>query len=183
MVNRRAEWCAAAMVALAICGASLRAQDSDFQLDLHANGHATAQAIGLPAYPGAKPYKKKEDDSGSADLGMVLNSFHFRLQVASYVTPDAPQKVLEFYRRPLAQYGEVLECDHGKPVDASEETRSGLTCGGKGHVQINGSADSSTDHELRAGTPQRFRIVAIDKSEAGETRFGLVFLELPKNAN
>ncbi|HEX3663498.1 MAG TPA: hypothetical protein VHU89_18830 [Acidobacteriaceae bacterium] len=173
--------CAAAVAALVMGAGSARAQDSDFNLDLHANGHATAKAIGLPAYPGATPYKEKDDDSGSADLGMVLNSFHFRLQVASYVTQDAPDRVLAFYRKPLARYGEVLECDHGKPVGSLKVTRSGLTCGDKGHVDVNGS-DSSTDHELRAGTPQQFRIVAIDNDVAGQTKFGLVALELPKDA-
>jgi hypothetical protein len=48
-------------------------------------------------------------------------------------------------------------------------------------VDVNGS-DSSTDRELRAGTPKRFRIVAIDNSAAGQTKFGLVSLELPKEA-
>lgn len=188
MVRREAGWfCTAAVAALILCGGSLRAQDSDFNLDLHANGHATARQIGLPAYPGAQLYKdsesgKKDDNSGSADLGMVLNSFHFRLQVASYLTPDAGERVLDFYRKPLKRYGEVLECDHGQPVGNLKETRSGLTCGDKGHVDVNGS-DSSTDRELRAGTPQRFRIVAIDSSVAGQTKFALVSLELPKDAN
>jgi hypothetical protein len=174
--------CAAAVAALVMGEGAARGQDSDFNLDLHANGHATAREIGLPAYPGAKPYKEKDDTSGSADLGMVLNSFHFRLQVASYVTPDAPERVLEFYRKPLGRYGEVLECENGQPVGALKETRTGLTCGDKGHVDVNGS-DSSTDHELRAGTPQRFRIVAIDTSTGGQTKFGLVALEVPKDAN
>jgi hypothetical protein len=182
-MTRRFGWiCAAAVALLAMGGSLARAQDGDFKLDLHANGHATAQAIGLPEYPGAKPYKEKDDDSGSADLGMVLNSFHFQLQVASYLTPDSADRVLDFYRKPLRRYGEVLECDHGKPVGALKETRSGLTCGDKGHVQINGSADSSTDHELRAGTPEKFRIVAIDSGAGGPTKFGLVYLELPKDA-
>ncbi|MGA7521904.1 MAG: hypothetical protein WBW84_05450 [Acidobacteriaceae bacterium] len=125
MTRWTAYLCAAAVAALVVGGGSLRAQDSDFNLDLHANGHATAKEIGLPAYPGAKPYKEKDDDSGSADLGMALNSFHFRLQVASYVTPDAADRVLDFYRKPLARYGEVLECDHGRPVGSLQETRSG----------------------------------------------------------
>ncbi|MGA8162271.1 MAG: hypothetical protein WA374_20990 [Acidobacteriaceae bacterium] len=178
--------CAAAVVALVLGGGSLRAQDSDFHLDLHANGHATAHEIGLPEYPGAKPYKNDKDgdkdDSGSADLGLVLNSFHFQLQVASYITPDSAEKVLHFYRKPLAHYGEVLECDHGRPVGSLVQTRSGLTCGDKSHVQFNESEDSSTDRELRAGTPKRFRIVAIDNSVAGQTKFGLVSLELPKDS-
>jgi hypothetical protein len=170
------------MAVLMIGAGTLRAQDSDFNLDLHANGHATAKAIGLPEYPGAKTYKEKDDDSGSADLGMVLNSFHFRLLVASYITPNAADRVLDFYRKPLARYGEVLECDHGQAVGRLKETKSGLTCGKNGHVDVNGS-DSSTDRELRAGTPQRFRIVAIDNSVAGQTKFGLVSLELPKDAH
>jgi hypothetical protein len=183
MSHRWIGWCCgAAVAALLAGGSSARAQDSDFNLDLHANGHATAKAIGLPEYPGAKPYKEKEDDSGSADLGMVLNSFHFRLEVASYITPDAPERVLDFYRKPLGHYGEVLECDHGHAVGELQKTRSGLTCGKNGHVDVNGS-DSSTDHELRAGTPERFRIVAIDKTDGGGTKFGLVALELPKDAN
>lgn len=172
----------AAVLATAGSAGPCLAQDSDFNLNVHANDRATAKAIGLPEYPGAKPYKEK-DNGGSADLGMVLNSFHFRLQVASYLTPDAPEKVLDFYRKPLGHYGEVLECDHGKPVGDLKVTKSGLTCGDKGHVEINGSADSSTDRELRAGTPKDFRIVAIDKSVSGETRFGLVALELPKDSD
>lgn len=179
----RAWLCAAVVAALGLSAGLLRAQDSDFNLDLHANGHATAHEIGLPDYPGAKPYKEKDDSSGSADLGMVMNSFHFRLQVASYITPDSAEKVLDFYRKPLGHYGEVLECDHGRPVGSLQQTRSGLTCGDKGHVQINTSADSSTDRELRAGTPQKFRIVAIDTSVGGQTKFGLVSLEVPKDAN
>jgi hypothetical protein len=182
MAHRWAGWCCAAAVAgMVMAGGAVRGQDSDFNLDLHANGHATAREIGLPAYPGAKPYKDKDDDSGSADLGMALNSFHFRLQLASYLTPDSGQKVLEFYRKPLSHYGEVLECDHGHAVGGVEKTKSGLTCSKSGHMDVNGS-DSSTDHELRAGTPERFRIVAIDTSEEGKTKFGLVSLELPKDA-
>src|SRR5579875_1386926 len=99
---------AVAVALLVLGGSSARAQNGSFNLDLHANGHATAHAIGLPEYPGAMPYKEKNDDSGSADLGMVLNSFHFRLQVASYVTPDSGEKVLAFYRKPMERYGEVL---------------------------------------------------------------------------
>jgi len=36
------------------------------------------------------------------------------------------------------------------------------------------------DHELRAGMPEHFRIVGIDSSEAGKTKFGLVAMVLPK---
>lgn len=164
---------------------SARAQDSGFSLDMHANSLATAKEIGLPEYPGATLCKDKDSDSSSADLGFSLNSFHIGVQVVTYVTADSAQQVLAFYRKPLAKYGEVLECDRGKPVGSLTETKSGLTCGnqGKGHMQVNGT-DSSTDHELRAGKPDHFWLVGIDdQTAAGKTKFGLVELMLPKNSN
>lgn len=187
-MHRRRIWFFAAptllLLALAVAP-SVRAQDSGFSLDMHANSHATAKEIGLPEYPGATPYRDKDSDSSSADLGFSLNSFHIGVQVVSYVTADSPQQVLAFYRKPLAKYGEVLECDHGKPVGSLTATKSGLTCGneGNGHTEVNGT-DSSTDHELRAGKPDHFWLVGIDeRTAAGKTKFGLVELMLPKDSN
>lgn len=156
------------------------AQNSGFSLDLHANSHATAKDIGLPAYPGATPFKDKDSDSSAADLGFALNGSAIRIQTVSFVTSDSPQQVLNFYRKPLAKYGEVLECSHGKPVGKLTVTRTGLTCGDHkdGHMTVNGSDDGD---ELRAGTPEHFRIVGIDKAESGKTKFGLVALVLPKD--
>lgn len=166
-------------------GAICRAQDSGFSLDLHANGHATAKDIGLPIYPGATPWKDKDSDSSAANLGFGLNAFHFSLLVASYATGDSGAHVLDYYRKPLSRYGEVLECYKGKPVGALTVTRSGLTCSSNkgGGIEVNGNGNSSTDHELRAGTPTRFRIVGISDTQDGKTRFGLVYLELPKDSD
>jgi hypothetical protein len=154
------------------------AQNSDFNLSVHANSHATAKDIGLPPYPGATPFKDKDSDS-SADLGFALNSVHFNLQMASFVTKDSREQVLEFYRKALAKYGEVLECNHGKPVGSLTVTKSGLTCGDHegGRMTATGS---DSDYELRAGRPEQFRIVAVDSTEPEKTKFGLVALVLPK---
>jgi hypothetical protein len=155
-------------------------QNSDFNLDMHANSHATPKDIGLPAYPGAEPYKDKDSDSSSGDVLFLLNSFHFSVKAASFVTTDSPEQVFGFYRKPLAKYGEVLECDHGKPVGSLSRTKSGLTCGDdkSGNTAVNAS---DSDHELRAGTPEQFWIVGIDRAKSGKTKFGLVALVLPKD--
>jgi hypothetical protein len=153
-------------------------QNSGVNLALHANSHASAADIGLPAYPGATLYKDADNDS-AADLGLTVGDFHFSLMAVNYVTSDSPAQVLAFYRKPLSRYGEVLECDHGKPVSALNVTRSGLTCG---HVQVSGNTNSSTDHEIRAGSLHQYRIVGIDESHPGSTRFGLVYLDLPKDS-
>jgi hypothetical protein len=152
-------------------------QNSGVNLALHANSHASAADVGLPAYPGATLFKDTDSDS-AADLGLTLGDFHFSLMAVNYVTSDSPAQVLAFYRKPLSRYGQVLECDHGKPVGALTVTRSGLTCG---QVQIGDNTDSSTDHEIRAGSLHQYRIVGIDQSHPGSTRFGLVYLDLPKD--
>lgn len=166
----------AAIVFHSASGTSL-AQNSGVDLALHANSNASAAKIGLPAYPGAAFYKDADNDS-AADLGLTINEFHFSLLAANYVTGDSPEKVLAFYRKPLSRYGEVLECNQGNPVGALKVTRSGLTCG-----QAQGNANSSSGHEIRAGSPNQFRIVGIDDSHPGATRFGLVYLELPKESS
>jgi hypothetical protein len=155
------------------------AQNSDFNLDVHANSQA--KDIGLPVYPGAKPFKDKDSDS-SADVGFALNSVRFNLQVASFVTKDSREQVLGFYRKALSKYGEVLECNDGKPVGSLTVTKSWLTCGDHkgGSMTVNGS---DSDYELRAGRPEHFRIVGVDSTEPGKTKFGLVALVLPKEVD
>jgi hypothetical protein len=158
------------------------AQDSS-GVELHAKGNITAADVGLPAYPGATPYKKSDSDSGSGDVGFSFGDIHFRVVAAEYTSGDSPAQILDFYRKPLARYGEVLECDHGKPVGAVKSTRSGLTCSESGHVQMNEDEDASTDHELRAGSPHKFRIVGIGDKQGSSVRFGLVYVELPKESD
>jgi hypothetical protein len=164
------------------------AQDSDVNLALHANSHATAANVGLPGYPGATPYRVggesgDKDNDSSLDMGMAFGDFHFSVIVASYETGDTPEQVLTFYRKPLSKYGELLECDHGKPVGKLTITSTGLTCSDEhgGHVQINEHTNSSNDHEIRAGSPHKFRVVGIDDSKPGKTHFALVYLDLPKD--
>jgi hypothetical protein len=45
-------------------------------------------------------------------------------------------------------------------------------------MTVNGS---DSDHELRAGTPEQFRIVGVDHTAKGKTKFGLVALVIAKD--
>ena len=175
----------ASVWAVLFIGASIcSAQDSGSGFELHANGKVTASDVGLPVYPGAKLEKTPDNDS-AVDMGFTLGDTHFRLVAANYLSGDPPSKILDFYRKPLSRFGDVLECDHGKPVGTTKTARSGLTCSEQGaqgeHTQV-ASVNSSDDHELRAGTPQKFRIVGIGEREASGIRFGLVYVELPKDS-
>ncbi len=168
------------LTAALVCGnVSLLAQSSG--MELHANSKASAAEVGLPGYPGATLYKDKDND-GAVDMGYTFGDSQFHLIAVSYVSTDSPDQVLSFYRDPLSHYGEVLECNDGKPVGKVAKTRSGLTCADeqKGNIQVKGYSGSK-GRELRAGTPQQYRIVGIDKTEARSTRFGLVYVRLPKD--
>jgi hypothetical protein len=160
-------------------------KDSDFNLALHANSHVAASDIGLPEYPGAAPYKNPDDkDSDSAvDLGFSFGNIHLVVKAASFITQDSPAQVLAFYRKPLSHYGQVLECDHGHPVGSLTATRTGLTCSDDPGVNSGSKDDSSGGHELRAGWPTRYRLVGIDESHTGSTRFGMAYIELPKDSD
>ncbi|MGA2084463.1 MAG: hypothetical protein ABSG60_02975 [Terracidiphilus sp.] len=167
---------------LAFDGGLSYAQNKDFNLEVHANSHAGAKDVGLPAYPGATLVKGSDDDS-NADLGFAFGKTHFRLVVAKYTTTDSPDRILAFYRKPLSIYGEVLECNQGKPTGAQSATRSGLTCSEQkdGGVTLSDDSLSSNHHELRAGSPHQFRIVWIDESGAKATRFVLIYIDSPKD--
>jgi hypothetical protein len=175
---------AALVAAAAIFCAPLtaRAQRTNISVELHANKNVTAANVGLPDFPSARAYTDSANDS-PVDLGFTFGDVHFRVLVAKYLTGASPRQVLDFYRKPLARYGDVLECDHGEPVGRLEITRQGLTCadsvGGK-HAHVNGGSDSS--HELRSGSPSLFRIVALDSAHADSTQFTLLLVELPKDS-
>jgi len=159
----------------------LNAQNSDFNLELHAKKNVTASQIGLSDYPGATPVKQNDDDS-NADFGFSFGKTHFRILVAKYTTTDTPDQVLAFYHKSLSHYGEVLECNNDKPVGNLTVTRSGLTCSGQEDGGQSASDNGSSDgHDLRAGSPHQFRIAAIDEFHPHSTRFELVFIELPKD--
>jgi hypothetical protein len=171
----------AVVASVVLCGGSAVLAQSSGDIELHANKNVTAASIGLPEFPGARSFHGAHEDS-TADLGVTFGDFHFRLLVSKYVTRASPQQVLEFYRKPLARYGEVLECDHGLAVGSPKVASSGLTCSDTQEHHSHSSGESSDSHELRSGTPRYFRIVGIDNGQTEETHFSLLLLELPKDS-
>jgi len=168
--------------ALVCAPLAARAQRSSISVELHANKNVTAASLGLPDFPSARAYTDSANDS-PVDLGFTFGDVHFRVLDSKYLTGATPRQVFDFYRKPLARYGDVLECDHGEPVGHLRITRGGLTCadsvGGKSS-HIDGGSDSS--HELRSGSPSLFRIVALETpSHADSTQFTLLLVELPKD--
>jgi hypothetical protein len=148
-------------------------------LQVKTNDAAVLADIGLPAYPGAQPEKKKDKDDGSADVDLNFGSFHLGVKAASYLTPDSPDKVEAFYRGALKRYGDVIACRDGSAVGKPVRTFEGLTCDAHegNHVQVNAHPDKHS-LELKTGSERRQRIVEIGPDGSG-TKFSLVALEVP----
>lgn len=130
---------------------------------------------GITPYPGATLVKKDNDDNGAADISMNFGDWKLGVHAVDLRTADAPDKVLSFYRKDLARYGDVLTCKGKAAIGTPERTREGLTCGSdRTHVEL-----GTTDRiELRAGSENHQHIVGVH-SEDGATRIGLVALDLP----
>jgi hypothetical protein len=144
-----------------LCPASAVAQDKE-GAGVVVSGKASAKDIGLPIYPGSKPHKDKDDDSGGANLGLWGGGAGFKLAVLKMESNDSAEKVAAFYRKALSKYGDVLDCSN--PPKAKEtvekgDTSKGLTCGD----------DKPEEGGLlyKAGTKDKQHIVGIQPDGTG----------------
>jgi hypothetical protein len=142
---------------------------------------ANLAGIGLTTYPGAVPVKDDDGkDKDAADINLNFGDFHLGVKAASLQTSDSPEKVEAFYRKDMARYGEVLDCQDDRAVGQPTRTAQGLTCSDKeGKHKFHVRAEDNGDHaELRAGSPEHQHIVGIEPRDGG-TKIGLVALDLP----
>jgi|GEM_PF-748303 len=137
------------------------------------------QGLGLPVYPGAEMVTKHDKDNGSADVNLSFGRFQLRVKAASYRTPDAPDKVQQFYKDALKRYGVVIQCSNSQPVGTPAITDEGLTCG-HAKTTVNVVDDVSGKTELKAGSRQHQHIVAVNPQPSG-TEFNVIALDLPES--
>ncbi len=162
---------AAAMLCCAVSACDATEERSKkISFGLEVGDKATANALGLPSYPGAKPYKDDEDDESAADIGISTPLFGLRVVAAELETSDRPEKVARFYRDALGKYGEVIEC----PYRDGEKVESGSN-----GINVELTCDDAGSHDIvyKVGTEKNQRIVAIDPHGSG-TRFSLVRVDI-----
>ncbi len=145
-------------------------------MSVQTDGALVQEGVGLTVYPGATMVKK-EKDSGAADVNIGFGNFRLSVKALSYRTPDAPDKVLGFYRNDMARYGAVLQCRNNHAVGVPDHTQDGLTCEKDHNAKFQVDHDDA-DLELKAGSKQKQHIVGIALDGSG-TKIGLVALELP----
>jgi hypothetical protein len=159
---------------------------------IHVNtDQTTAADLGLQVYPGAQIVADK-DDSKSADVHMGFGRWELRVKAVNYSVADSQDKVVAFYKKSLARYGDVLSCQDEKPVGAPAKTAEGLTCSDDGaNVKVTDHSATYSSHpddnqkgfELKAGSRRHQHVVAFKSSAPGQTRFSLIALDLPSEGN
>ena len=166
-------WLAIWMIILLVCGFAVRhaiAQDGK-GAGLVVSGNVTAADVGLPIYPGAKPYQKSADKGSEAGrMSAWVGGFGFKVAAMQMESSDSPQKIAEFYRKALGKYGKVLDCTNS--ATKQDGTGNALTCG-----------DDKPDKDgmlFKSGTKTEQHLVAIDPHGGGST-FSLVYLRVPND--
>ena len=146
-----------------------------------------AQSTGLPTYPGAQIVKKKDKgdhNDGAADINMSFGSFQLRVKAVSFTTADSSDQVLSFYKKGLARFGTVIQCNGHEAVGTPTQTADGLDCSEDSEhgKTIHIDDDMSGKMELKAGSKLHQHIVSIEPQSPG-TKFALVALDLPGKFN
>lgn len=138
---------------------------------LRIRDQATAADVGLPDYPGAKPFIEEDDDSHAAKIDLATPLFGVKVVAVELEAPDAPAKVAAFYRDALAKYGEVVDCSAG--VERRRKSSNGaVTCD---------DDDSDTDGFVyKVGTDDHQRVVAVEPHGRG-SKLSLVHIDLRKD--
>lgn len=139
-------------------------------------GGATAKETGLAAYPGAQLKTDKEDEDSSANVNISSSLFGgLRVVAAKYRSDDPPDKVLAFYRKELAHYGKVVDCNGGFNMHFEPHQKDDpVTC------NDNDRSDHDYKQELKVGTENNQRIIAVKPSGKG-SEFALVYVRAHDN--
>ena len=146
-------------------------------MSVKTNDAVVQSNVGLSVYPGAT-LVRKDKNNGAADVNLSFGSFHLGVKALSYRTADAPDKVMDFYRKDMSKYGSVILCKNNRAVGSPAQTQDGLGCDKNGqNVQVD---EDGTVGELKAGSKMHQHIVAIDREDGG-TKVGLIALDLPEH--
>lgn len=132
--------------------------------EMTVNTNIDAPATGLPNYPGARPLEEG-DDPRSANVNIGSSVFGMTVVAAKFESDDAPQKLVEFYRREMGTYGAVTEC-RGDIDFRGRPGAKRAVCKERGSREI----------QLVAGSEDRHRLVSI-KPRRGGSEFALVYIE------
>ncbi len=166
-------------------GKKAKADSKSIGFNLSAS--ATEKDLGLPFYPGAKPYKEDADSDAALQMAMSGGSFGFKLVVLKLESADSPEKIAAYYRKAMAKYGTVLDCS--KATGDASKSGSGKNDSDKNGSDKNNKSNALTcedDHSekggyaFKVGTKEKQHVVAVEPN-GKSTLISLVYVEAPKD--
>jgi hypothetical protein len=169
--------CVALLFAFTACSVHEQKQaDGNKKVDIqtpfaqiHVGTDTDAKDVGLAAYPGAKPKSENDNDKHRANVSIGGEDFGIHVVAASYTSDDPPERVIDFYRKDLKRYGNVLECTKG----ISENKRHD-----EGELRCADHGDEKPGKlDLAVGVPEKQRIVSVKPNGKG-TEFALVYVQV-----
>jgi hypothetical protein len=132
-------------------------------------GNNNIKDTGLTPYPGARVKKDSDDDKHSANVNISSSLFGLKVVAMNFETDDPSDKVLTFYRKDMGKYGKVLDCTGGFNMTFHHYDKDAeVTC-------LGGDSDHDYKEELKVGTENNQRIVAV-KPKSNGSEFTLVFV-------
>jgi hypothetical protein len=131
---------------------------------INVNTDVNAQDVGLAVYPGAKLNPKPKGEHSSANVNISSSLFGVKVVALDYVSDDPPAKLIDFYKKEMGKYGNVLECKNGIHEHDDE-----LKCEDKPHP-------GDDKMELAVGTKERQHIVSVKPNGSG-SQFALVYVQ------
>lgn len=132
-----------------------------------------AKDTGISGYPGARAKESGGNDKHRANVQIGGEDFGVKVIAVTYLSDDAPDKVIGFYRNDLKRYGKVLECPKGIKENKKNDEDGEIQCSDSGHEQP-GKLD------LAVGIPSRQHLVSVKPNGSG-TEFSLVYINLRGN--
>lgn len=138
--------------------------------EVKVNTEVDVKDTGLPMYPGAERVPGTEHDKDAANVNVSVGGYGVKVVAIKFRSDDPPSKVLDFYRPKMkALGGKFLECQQeGFVTYGHVDDDNEITCDKGKH--------EGTNVELKAGTPDRQRIVAVKPHGSG-SEFALVYVQ------
>lgn len=143
--------------------------------DLHVSEQADIRDAGLSLYPGATPAPKEgSDDEKSANVNLDLPGFQLKVVAATFLSTDAPEKIIAYYDKELQKFGKPIQCRGSYSSSAHVDSH------GKDDLDKPVACDKSDGGdglELKVGTEGNQHLVAVKPNNKG-AQFSLVYVRM-----